>query len=235
MKIVLNTRVRQFWMLWGVAFALFSGAVRADHVSDANALVNNLLVSKQNVYGSNPSSIVWNGTSSQAKTVCATFVTLLLQHSYNWNSTTFQNWMGTNSPNAALYHDSIVAQNGFTRIDNVSQIHVGDILAAKYYDDATTSSGHVMVANGVATLRNATAPMVPGTTQYDLPVIDSTKSYHGTQDTRYLSGVPGGIGRGTLRLYADANGTIAGYCWSDASDSIYYLPSARDLVVGRLK
>ena len=82
----------------------------------------------------------------------------------------------------------------------------GDILAIKYYDDTSTNSGHAMVALGVPTARTATAPLVSGTTQYDILVADSSKSYHGPLDTRYTSGLPGGIGKGTFRIYVDVAG-----------------------------
>lgn len=232
----MNTKryLQKLGLVWVAALALIGGVAKADHLTDANQLVNNLIVSKKNVYGTDPSSIVWNGTNSEARTVCATFVTLLLQHSYNWTPTTFSNWMGSNSPNAALYHDTIVAQNGFTRITNIANIQAGDILAVKYFDEGSTNSGHAMVAAGAPVARTATAPLVDGTNQYELLIIDSSKSYHGNADTRFTSGVAGGVGRGTLRLYTNANGTIVGYTWSTFSNSIYYTPNVRDLVVGRL-
>ncbi len=235
MKIALNRTLKSIWILCAATFVMLGNVAHADHLSDANGLITNLNISKKNVYGSNPSYIVWNGANSDAKTVCATFVTLLLQHSYNWTNNTFQTWMGSNSPSAALYHDTILAQNGFLKIAQVNQIHAGDVLAIKYFDNASTNTGHAMVAAGVPVARTATAPIIPGTTQYELLVVDSSKSYHGTADTRFISGISGGIGRGTFRIYADANGSIAGYCWSNSSDSTYYSPLVRDLVVGRIK
>lgn len=234
MKIALKSALKTAWVLCLAGMALLGNVAHADHVSDANSLIGNLAISKKNVYGSSPTYIVWNGANSEARTVCATFVTQLLQHSYNWTGSTFSAWMGSNSPNAALYHDTIVAQNRFQRIAKVNQILPGDVLAIKYYDDASTNSGHAMIALGVPIARSATAPIIAGTTQYDILVADSSKSYHGPLDTRYTSGLPGGIGKGTMRIYADAYGNIAGYCWSDYSDSLFYTPNVRDLVVGRI-
>ncbi len=219
------------WVVMGVLSGALANAATL-HLTDAQTLVSNLQISKKNVYGSNPSYILWNGTASEARTVCATFATLLLKRTYSYTDTYFSNWFGSSSPNAADYHDTIKLQKGFQRITNVSQIQPGDFLAIKYYDPNATSTGHVMLAASVATSRVATSPIVTGTTQYQITVIDSSQSYHGSTDTRYPSGQ--GIGQGVFRIYTDAAGTIVGYTWSLFSDSLFYTPDVRDLVVGRI-
>lgn len=212
-------------------------------LTDAQTLIGNLQQSSltssvwPNVYGS-PASIMWNGNQSSAITECSSFVTLLWQHTFGWTPDTFKNWMGLSSPNAAMYHDTIAQHNGFTQLTTVDQIRPGDIIAIVYYPEYQSPSGHVMIVQGTPQL-NSSAPLVANTTQWTIPVIDSSSSYHGKTDTRYTH--PGGIGQGIFRLYTNPDGTVAGYTWSLLSTSLSeYNPQAttiysgRHLVIGRL-
>lgn len=97
-----------------------------------------------------------------------------------------------------------------------------------------------MLVAGNVTLRMASNPIVAGTAQYEIPVIDSSRSYHGSGDTRHPTqgGSGEGIGKGVFRIYVGANDQIMGYTWSTANGT-YYDQSApattlRHLVVGRL-
>jgi hypothetical protein len=195
---------------------------------------------QNNAYGSSPSYIHFKGIDGYAvtenRTVCATFVTALYQRAYGWNGTTFQTWMGSTSPNAALYHDTIAAGTGFWVVSKVTDILPGDVIAVKY-PAGSDSSGHAMLAETVPVVRTASSPLVNGTTQYEVTVLDSSESGHGPTDTRlHSNGTWGnGAGRGVLRLYADSQGLITGYTWSTYSNSAYYAQNVRNLVVGRLK
>ena len=74
------------------------------------------------------------------------------------------------------------------------------------------------------------------TDQWDVPVIDSSESGHGKQNTRRRDDgkFNRGVGQGTMRIYTDADGKVAGYTWSDESVSTYRSKPDYDLVVGRL-
>ncbi|HLF96637.1 MAG TPA: hypothetical protein VI457_05795 [Methylococcaceae bacterium] len=193
----------------------------------------------RNEYGTNPNYIRWNGvngaTGYENRTECSSFVTRVLKQAYGWNDTDFRNWMGSSSPTAAKYHDTIVSRNGFEAMQSVADIQAGDLIAVKYPQGASPT-GHVMLAVGPATQRTASAPVVEGTTQYEVEVIDSTKSGHGPSDTRKMEDGTWdtGAGVGILRLYADGNGVITGYSWSTYSNSVYYDQNSRHLVVGKL-
>lgn len=204
------------------------------HVSSAESLLADLTASRKNEYASSPSYILWNGTSSQARTVCGTFITNLLIRSYNFTSSTFTNWLGTTSPYADTYYAAIVAQNNFTRIDNITQVQPGDIIAVKYLDAGTT--GHAMLVDSVARAHSALSPIVAGTTQYAVTVIDSSSGSHGAADTRRTSPstTGNGVGRGTIRVYVDAALKPVGYSWSDEAGSTYYAKSQRPLAIGRI-
>lgn len=248
----LNLNWKRALKCWTLATLLTSSLAltpklraQPQHLSDAENLVIGLLQSEQtapagtwpNFYGS-PAVIHWDGAQSSARTECSTFLTLLLEHSYGWSSTNFWTWMGSTLPDAARYHDNIVRQNGFQRLTKVNQILPGDVLAIVYYPEYQSPSGHVMIVQDYPQ-PNSSKPLIQGTQQWTVPVIDCTSTYHGTNDTRYAH--PGGIGHGTFRLHGAADTTVTGYTWSLLSTSVgNYVPQATStnsgnhLVIGRL-
>lgn len=211
------------------------------HLDDATALIP-ILNKNTNLYDddniSNNSYVNWDG--SAAWTNCSTFASVLLKHTYGWTDSDFYGWWQSVSPGAAKYHDLIQAGNRFTQILGRSQIQAGDFIAIKY-PAGSDSTGHVMLVAGNVTLRTASNPIVAGTAQYEIPVIDSSSSYHGSGDTRHPTQGGGGegIGKGVFRIYVDANDQIVGYTWSTANGTYYdqSAPAAtlRHLVVGRLQ
>jgi len=193
------------------------------------------------LYGGGKRRIVWEAGHCSARTVCSSFMTLLLQHSYGWTGDTFRAWMHSANPEADAYHDAIVERRDFKRILHVSALRPGDILAVKYTDghisrDGVEDTGHVMLVCAAPLPVDGGKPLVPGTQQYTVTVIDSSASGHGPTDTRHApgGGFSGGIGRGVIRLYADGGGRIAGYTWSDTHQSPFYAAPERDMVAGRL-
>ncbi|WP_438000965.1 hypothetical protein WMF26_15555 [Sorangium sp. So ce185] len=78
---------------------------------------------------------------------------------------------------------------------------------------------------------------MPGTAQYAVEILDSSSSGHGETDTRRNpdGSWHDGAGAGVMRLYADEDGQIAGYTWSEDASSVYHPTSDHALVVGRLR
>lgn len=114
-------------------------------------------------------------------------------------------------------------------------VQPGDVIAIKYPPDAE-NSGHVMLVAETPRRIKPTRPEVEGTEQWEVTVIDSSRSGHGKTDTRRRDdGTFGsGVGQGVFRVYTNRDGSIAGYTWSTFANSDYYALSDRDLVVGRL-
>ncbi|HYF18322.1 MAG TPA: hypothetical protein VEA40_10675 [Ramlibacter sp.] len=196
-----------------------------------------------NLYTGSNQRLAWPGVNGATKyenyANCAGFVTRSLKQAFGLDNTDFTQWMGSTGPSSARYHDTIVAGNRFVRITRATDVARGDIVAIKYLDATSGGTGHTMVAQGTPMLRSvATKPVIPGTVQYELRVIDSTSSPHGATDTRRGTGPNGsdqdGAGFGTIRLYADTAGSIVGYTWSLSTASTYYTAATRSLVVGRL-
>jgi len=225
-----------------VASIFSASAASADpaHVNWADNLVAHITPEK-NEYANNPTYVYWAGVNGSVtyenRTQCSSFVTRLLKQAYGWTDSDFTQWFNSTSPSAALYHDAIEAQNGFTTVTDISDIQKGDILAVKYNEEDATATGHVMMADNIAVARTATNPIIANTQQYEINIIDSSKTGHGNGDSRFLAASTwdSGVGRGKLRLYADNTGTVVGYTWSTAKTSVYYhLQSTRHLVIGRL-
>lgn len=198
-----------------------------DHVVPAN-----------NVYDTGPFYVTWAGvngaTQYENRTLCSNFLTALLMHAYGLTSTDIRYWTGSTSPNAALYHDTIVAENGFTRIGAMTDIEPGDVIAIRY-EPGNASSGHLSIVEVAPALRAATAPLVSGTSQYAVSIIDSTRQGHNVGDSRLQPDGTWdeGAGRGVMRFYADASGAIVGHTWSLSPYSTYHAVSFRTVAVGR--
>lgn len=176
---------------------------------------------------------------------CSGYVTRSLMKAFGFTADDIAAWMGSKGPSSARYHDNIAFQNNFQRVQRASDVRRGDILASKYLDKTGGGTGHTMIAASAPVLRTtATRPLIEGTLQYELKIIDSTSSPHSTGDTRKGTGANGadqdGAGLGTMRLYADAaTGLITGYTWSLSSGSVYYTATSpaddrRSLMVGRM-
>jgi hypothetical protein len=184
-----------------------------------------------------PSSATWGtpgaGTSYQVQAKCASFLTLSLQHTYAWATNDwFSQYFGSGSPFAQDYYSTFTGTNippQFTRIGNVASLYQGAIIAIKYTDD-TGATGHVMVVAGAPQLYNRDGN--PATTEYAIPVLDSTDTPHGVAttypnstywkfpDTRIssLSSNPptteySGAGEGHIFIQVDSSGAPAGYWW----------------------
>ena len=211
------------------------------HLNQARQLVDNLKGTSLNEYGGGKRHIDWDMHPCEARTVCSSFTTLLLEHSYNWPAGFMKKWVGDGNPMAADYYDAIVAHNGFLQVVHVGKIEPGDILAVRYTDhhvsrNGVEDTGHVMVVDQVVEGREDKEPLKAGLKQYFISVIDSSASGHGTSDTRRIGKgqYTGGIGKGIMRIYADSDDHIAGYTWSDQKNSEFFSAPSRILVIGRL-
>jgi hypothetical protein len=208
------------------------------HFFWADAVVRHI-APENNEYGTGPSYVQWAGvngaTEYRSRSLCTTFVTNVLKQAYGLTIYDIATWFGSTSPNAILYHDRIVNEIGFEEIQAVDQLAAGDILAIKY-PAGSSATGHVAISASVAVRRVATYPVISGTTQYEIAILDSSSTGHGLADTRltWRGSWHAGVGKGVMRLYANSGGTIVGYTWSTQSGSVYYSKQVRDIVVGRV-
>ncbi|HEV7509797.1 MAG TPA: hypothetical protein VGS07_33300 [Thermoanaerobaculia bacterium] len=192
-----------------------------------------------NIYASRPTIVTWTGVSGASETrnrsVCSALVAHLMMQAYGYRPADFASWLGGRFPRAAGFHDAIAAGRGFDPVLRIAEIRPGDVLAIKY-PPGSHPTGHVLLAASQPVERRATEPIVPGTVQYELSVIDSSHTGHGPTDSRhYAKGkFHSGVGEGLFRLYAGPDGALTGYSWSVTKASEVYTPGERHLVIGHL-
>jgi hypothetical protein len=233
-------RAKNFFLATFILFLplTYSQANEPIHLRKARELIQAALT-ENNEYATDPSYLGWFWQDGQRtvhlRTVCSTFVTLLLQESYHLDQITIRAWTGSGSPTASAWHDAITQQNGFEKIDNFRNIRVGDFIAINYPNDRN-ASGHIVIVADLPRSRIATSPVVQGTQQFELSVIDSSSFPHGPEDTRMLpnSVRVGGLGRGTMRFYLDAENRLVGHTWSIFRNSEYRNISSYPIAIGRL-
>jgi hypothetical protein len=112
---------------------------------------------------------------------------------------------------------SIENEKGFTRIRKVKDIHPGDLLAHAMLNaedkKQTGTTGHVFLLNSFPEQIESKNPVVDGTIQFRISVIDSNEEYVGADDSRLVDSANKlkGLGKGTIRIYADSNGELVGW------------------------
>jgi hypothetical protein len=206
----------------------------------AELLVKNVSPSSTDYQHKN-NRVTWSGvngaTAYVSHTDCSGLMNALLSQTYRLDPDDFKAWLGSRRPLAKNYFTAIETRTGFLPITNIVQVQPGALVVIRYLNNAPgDNTGHVLIVAAAPSPRKATNPIVPGTQQWDAPIIDSSKSGHGKHDTRRLADgtYHEGVGQGTMRLYADQGGKVLGYAWSDLKESTYYDASTRPLVIGRI-
>lgn len=109
---------------------------------------------------------------------------------------------------------------GLTHIESLNDVRPGDLFMFSCKDICTTLAGDT--AQGHITFINAAPrkavkelpPVIAGTTQWFVEVIDSSDAPHGPTDTRVMpkgTKFATGIGIGIYRIYTDESGVPVGY------------------------
>jgi hypothetical protein len=183
-------------LLIAATFAANSAAGNVFHGDNVAAAFNTL----------NPETV-----PPQAQTSAASFFTLLCKLTYGLSDVNLQSWLGTPTGagfTAAQIASSIIRSNGsLVRIGSVVDILPGDILTVVYASAGAArdnSTGHVMIVVNATRRPVDTAPIVAGTAQYDVWVVDSVGTPHGSADLRTA-----GIGAARVRLYANTTSTYS--------------------------
>ena len=218
-----------------LVFLCAASAPVPKHLTDAQTLIANILPAN-NVYMHKDCFIKWKGedgaTRYENRSDCSDFLALLVEHSYGVTTDQLRQWTGERRPYAGHWHDAVVAGRGFEQIKKLSDAKPGDVLAVKF-PPHMPDSGHIMLLAETPTQITAREPIEPGTQQWSVPIIDSTKIPHGPDDTRESTGSTG-VGRGTIRIYTDSTGAVAGYAWSTGTKAKFESEDQRNLVIGRL-
>ncbi|HTH16596.1 MAG TPA: hypothetical protein VL974_08085 [Magnetospirillum sp.] len=217
-----------------LVFALFAASAFAQqevprHLQLARELLENVKPENNDYMHVNevrfPSDLFSNGYRSNAD--CSGLVIELLDRA----GTSVRSRMAMRSPKrnhpvSADFVASILQERGFQRIRMLDQAKPGDILAWEFTQGAhqmsADATGHTMMLDGVPKRIEPRPPEIAGTIQFEVPVIDSTEYPHDPIDTRIRKdGTKAtGIGRGRIRLYADAHGSLVGYA-NNLTNSVF--------------
>jgi hypothetical protein len=150
-------------------------------------------------------------------------------------------------PAAEDFVFSIEKEQGFKHIKNVRDISPGDLLAHAMLniDDKKQAgtTGHVFLINSNLKRVRPRNPIIEGTEQFEVSIIDSNDEHVGADDSRLInpSSKITGLGKGTIRIYSDSNGELVGWArtFKNSSKFFSYSPQfpsdtkARKAAVGR--
>lgn len=128
---------------------------------------------------------------------------------------------------------SIEQEKGFRHIRKVGDMKSGDLLAHAMLNiedqKQTGTTGHVFLVNSEPRPVSSRMPLVSGTRQFEISVIDSNEEHVGTDDTRLANPwrKVAGLGKGTIRIYADDNGEVIGWARTFGNTDLFYSYSSR--------
>ncbi|HZX59818.1 MAG TPA: hypothetical protein VFE54_13870 [Mucilaginibacter sp.] len=178
-----------------------------------------------------------DGNPLHCYTDCSGFVNALMAKTFNWKESDFKAEWGHKRMFAYHYYDAIVSGNHFRQIKSIRDILPGDLIALQYADrsEHEDNTGHVMLIVSSPRSHRPSKLIEPNTLQYEVEVIDCSKSPHGKNDTRFNpDGTEySGLGKGTFRLYTGGQGNITGYSWSIGNPKAGFDPFENPIAIGR--
>lgn len=187
-------------------------------------------------YQHSPTVVEWahDGRPATCRADCSGFLNEVFKSSLAIDGPGLSTWLNRDRPLALDYFRAISAERGFIKIDRIADAAPGDLIAIKY-EPGAGNSGHVMLVDAPAREVAGAPPLVAGTTQWRVRVIDCSSTGHGPGDTRYEGGrkVRTGLGAGEFRLYVDGAGVTTGHTFTTASDSPFRAQNDRPVVIGR--
>jgi hypothetical protein len=182
-------------------------------------------------------------SENSVSTMCAGFVQSVLERVHHPAISTIKangEWGGRGFLRVSAFYTATENQKGLTKIADLRQVRPGDILVIWCKDICSSvegpAQGHVALVDTVATAKEPTPPLHDNTLQWTVSIIDVNDYPHDLKDTRYAKGGPKitGVGRGTIRIYTDADGNVKGYTEGPRGPK-FNSAEVRPLVFGRLQ
>lgn len=182
-------------------------------------------------------SAVDGSLAYESRTDCSGYILALYQKAYQVTPTQLGTWLGKKRPHATNFADAIKTGHGYALLTNIADVAPGDLIAVRYPNPGKgDNTGHLMLVETAPVPHGSSKPIIDGTQQFDVRIIDQSSTGHGPTDTRHHADktFADGVGSGTIRLYTDMSGATVGYAWSDISVSPYYSQAERPMSIGRL-
>jgi len=242
---IARMNIRSFSALLAISLAFASACIaRAETPPPMLAAAEELLrevAPGQSTYKHQEPEVRWSADPANpayCHTDCSGLLIALLEHCnpQQFDDAAFKRWLDSHRPTARRFCDAIVVGKGFLQITRIGDTRPGDVIAVKFQPGSENTGHAMLIAEAPRRLEPAKPPLVDGTEQWQVTVIDESSSGHGPTDTRREPDgkFRGGLGRGIIRIYAHPDGTIAGYAWSTFANSKYYGDEDRALAIGRL-
>ena len=142
----------------------------------------------------------------------------------------FKNWHSIHD-----YVPAMDAEAGFTKIAKVEDLRPGDVIAWLFIDmKGHRHDGHIALIDTAPVKIKSRTPYTWSSTQYEVKIIDTSSEIKSADDTRAPSNSKG-VGRGTIRLYADdKTGLLSGVIF-DNGRKIHEQDKDWHIVMGRPK
>lgn len=142
----------------------------------------------------------------------------------------FKNWHSIHD-----YVPAMDAEAGFAKIAKVEDLHPGDVIAWLFIDmKGHRHDGHIAFIDTAPTKIKSRAPYTWSSTQYEVKIIDTSSEVKSADDTRAPTNSKG-VGRGTIRLYADdKTGVLSGVIF-DNGRKLHEQDKDWHIVMGRPK
>ena len=207
-------------------------------------LLQKNIIPENTSYTHDPPIVTWAGIDGaekyECRADCSSFISELIKKAYNIDQDELNKWLHKKKRAYAKdFYDQILKENEFKKITNIKDALPGDVIAIKF-PKLMDNTGHIMLISEVPVEMEASKPIVEGTKQWKVKIIDESAHGHGTTDSRYRlfrsnKDYTTGLGTGYFRIYTDASGEICGYCWSPESGSTYQEADVRKIVIGRIE
>lgn len=185
-------------------------------------------------------------------TDCTGFVEAMLKRAYGF-SPAFSTKTLKGRFSIIDYVDGIERNESFTRITQVDDLRIGDVVAWKFLKKVTSKrvNGHILQVNGMP--KRLDTSRRAGLVQWEVPIIDSSSSPKSPDDTRMVSrsdsededatdegekaGKPEkrtGAGAGRIYLYSDEGGNLVAMSFGFHNSKIFKHGESLYYVMGRL-
>lgn len=221
----------------------------ADAISDSTGVPKHLAIARELVENIKPEDnqyvlggefISFPGDLSSSKYAmkadCSGFLLAVFERAkYPTRSQmTFLKWSpGRKRARAEDFLYSIENEKGYRHIKRIDDMRPGDLLAHAMLNiedqKQTGTTGHVFLINSQPRKIAPRRPVVEGTTQYEVSIIDSNEEHVGEDDSRlqYPANKLKGLGQGMIRIYSDADGELVGWARTFRNTNRFFSYSPR--------
>lgn len=193
-----------------------------------------------------PEGVRWKGdlftSENSVRTACGPFVAAMFERAKDPTVDVIKShvnfYQRTKYLRITDWYEASMKGWGLKKVETLNEVQPGDLFIFACFDKCGTSQGdvpgHITIVDEKPIKAAAKNPVIEGTEQWELTVIDSADAAHDRNDTRF---VPKGekkitgVGRGSYRIYTDVSGIPVGY--TNGFGTKYNAIATRPIVISR--